>query len=156
MEGEAIRPAGPADLSRCTELLAAALAEIDGRRGAGRLVAGLPSDPAALVERWTPPEAAALLVGTYDDAVVGLAAGRVVDGSPPTGSIECCYVEPDARQMGVGRLLIDGLLEWFNERGCLEVDAAALPGDRLTKQLFEAAGFKARLVIMSRAVDPTT
>ncbi|MBV8949825.1 MAG: GNAT family N-acetyltransferase, partial [Actinobacteria bacterium] len=68
------------------------------------------------------------------------------------GALDACYVEPEARGVGVGRALLDDLVRWFESTGCRGVDAAALPGDRDTKNFFEAAGFKARLITMHRAL----
>ena len=64
--------------------------------------------------------------------------------------IQCCYVETLARGVGVGSALMTSAVEWAAMRGCAEVDALALPGDRSTKQRLEAAGFTARLLTLSR------
>ena len=66
------------------------------------------------------------------------------------GRVECCYVETAARGVGVGASLMDAAVAWCAAAGCEEVDALALPGDRLTKQRLEAAGFTARLLTLSR------
>lgn len=158
---EGVRTAASADLGRCTELLAASLAAARGVRGGAQLVGGeggeAPArspDPAELVSRWAVHDDATLLVGTFEGEVVGLAAGTLGDRRPDggrLGRIECCYVEPAARSVGVGAALVATLLGWFETRGCDGVDAYALPGDRGTKQLFEAAGFKARLLVLHRS-----
>jgi len=148
---EAARPAEASDLDRCHELLAQALTANRTRRGAALLISAVGTDPAILLERWQAGPHARLLVGTYDDAVVGLAAGMLERiGARLVGRVECCYVEPDARAVGVGGALIEGLIGWFAGVGCTDVDALALPGDRSTKQLLEAAGFKARLLVLHR------
>ncbi|HXQ19842.1 MAG TPA: GNAT family N-acetyltransferase [Acidimicrobiales bacterium] len=148
---EATRPVQPPDLDRCALLLAGALGEFGRHRGGAAL---WPLDPAALLSTWTTPDPdRAFLVGTFDSAVVGLAAG-VVDRTPgrPVGRIECCYVEPEARCVGVGAALAAALSEWFASRECDAIDAIALPGDRATKQLLEAAGFKTRLLVLRRSL----
>jgi len=117
------------------------------------------TDAEALVERWTTPSAsgaaATLLVGEYEGAVVGLAgvsagAAAAAPGQGQRGLIECCYVEPQARGVGVGTALMEAAVAWCVDRGCTEIDAMALPGDRATKQRLEAAGFTARLLTLSR------
>jgi hypothetical protein len=45
------------------------------------------------------------------------------------------------------------LVEWCTERGCRDIDAPALPGDRLSKQRLEAAGFTARLLVLNRPLN---
>ena len=140
---ERVRRAGPQDSDRCRDLLATARAESATARGGDLLV--LPdADPTS----WLDQPDRVLLVGLFDEVVVGLAAGRVAVDR--IGHVDCCYVETGARGVGVGESLIGGLLGWFGEQGCTGVDALALPGDRSTKQLLENAGFKARLLVLHR------
>ena len=135
---ESVRRAGLDDLDRCRELLEAARREVP--RGTDRL-------PAIDPETWWLGDDRLLLVGLFAGAVVGLAAGQAEGG---IGQVACCYVEPEAREVGVGGELLAGLLSWFADRGCTDVDALALPGDRSTKQMLETAGFKARLLVFHR------
>jgi GNAT superfamily N-acetyltransferase len=140
---ERVRRAGPQDSDRCRDLLATARAESATARG-GDLLVPPDADPSF----WLDQPDRVLLVGLFDEVVVGLAAGRVAVDR--IGHVDCCYVETGARGVGVGESLIGGLLGWFGERGCAGVDALALPGDRSTKQLLESAGFKARLLVLHR------
>jgi GNAT superfamily N-acetyltransferase len=108
--------------------------------------------PAGLLDRWS-AAGATLVVGEFHHAVVGLAAATTLikDGAAqPSGSIECCYVEVDARGVGVGTALMEAMVTWCSEQGCGDIDALALPGDRSSKQRLEAAGFTARLLTLSR------
>jgi GNAT superfamily N-acetyltransferase len=153
---EAVRRAGAADLDRCRELLADAIEAVQGHRGAALLLADAASEtgPAgSLVERWNLDPETELLVGTFSDAVVGIAAGTLSQlGERRVGRIECFYVEPDARAVGVGQAMVGSLVEWFATQGCTDVDAVALPGDRSSKQLLESSGFKARLLVLHRSL----
>jgi GNAT superfamily N-acetyltransferase len=152
---EGVREARAADVERCSELLAEAIDSVRSQRGGGALLASQSdtADPRRLVERWRADPACRLLVGTFEDAVVGLGAGSLVDGhGGRLGRIECCYVEPGARAVGVGQGIIEDLVDWFAHHGCLGVDAVALPGDRSSKQLLEASGFKARLLVLHRSL----
>ena len=109
-----------------------------------------------------------MVLGSIDEVPVGLGVGKVVHwgrpdlgehAEPPVlaedrdrevGLIQDLYVEPEARSVGLGEMLLNDLLAFFSARGIVEVDASALPGDRATKNFFESAGFKARLLIMHR------
>jgi ribosomal protein S18 acetylase RimI-like enzyme len=153
---ESARPATQADLARLVELAHAMRAELEEERGgplwATREARAEPLDAAfdALVGR----EDAALLVGTYDDVVVGFGAAHVEvlrDGSR-LGVVDEIYVEPEARAVGVGELLVERLVDFCREAGCAGVDATALPGDRQAKNFFERAGFSARLLVMHKSL----
>ena len=153
---EEARRAEAADLERCCELVTEALAATEGHRGAALLMAGASAAGLAstLVERWRDDDASATVVGTFNDVIVGIAAGTVTESGPRlVGRIECFYVEPDARAVGVGQAMVESLLEFFSARGCSDVDAMALPGDRTSKQLLESSGFKTRLLILHRSLD---
>ena len=94
---------------------------------------------------------AGVFVGEYEGAVVGvLAVAAHERGGQRRGRIDCCYVDEDARGVGVGTALMEAAVAWCEASGCAEVDALALPGDRATKQRLEAAGFAARLLTLSR------
>ncbi len=147
---ELARPAGVEDRTACAHLLALALGAAATMRGGPALVGD--ATPATLLERWTSPEgAAALFVGEYEGAVVGiLGLTEAHTASGPRSLVECCFVEDGARGVGVGAALLEAAVEWSTRRSCAEIDAVALPGDRSTKQRLEAAGFTARLLTLSR------
>lgn len=92
------------------------------------------------------------LVALLEGWTAGVAVLRVTDGpgGECRGVIDACYVEPAAREVGLGHLLLDRALEWFGDHGCSGVDGTAHPGDREAKSFFESAGFKARLLVMHR------
>ncbi|HEX5614571.1 MAG TPA: GNAT family N-acetyltransferase [Acidimicrobiia bacterium] len=98
-----------------------------------------------------------VVVGTIDDVPVGF--GIVVvetlrDGRR-LGRITELFVEPEARAVGVGERMLAELVRHCDERGCIGIDAAALPGHRATKNFFEGAGFTARLLVMHHPLDRT-
>jgi GNAT superfamily N-acetyltransferase len=160
---EAVREATSEDAGRLVELTGELLGAVTSQRGGSFLVEptvrtggdGTGDDIEALEgqlrARMEDP-ATVVLVGTVDEAVVGFALGRIEDrGSHGRqGLLDACYVEPMARWVGVGRLLLDTVLAWLEGQGCLGVDGTALPGDREAKNFFEAAGFKARMLTMYR------
>ncbi len=151
---EQARPATPGDHAACARLLAGALAEARAARGGPALVGR--ATPEGSLGRWTAAateDRAELFVGEFDGVVVGLVAVTILPGlagAAPRGLVECCYVEPEGRGVGVGSALLGAALGWCQARGCDEVDALALPGDRSTKQRLEGAGFSARLLTLSR------
>jgi hypothetical protein len=45
---------------------------------------------------------------------------------------------------------MEAVLAWAGERGCVGVDALALPGSRETKNFFESFGLVARAIVVHR------
>ena len=152
---ELARQARAEDRQACTRLLSQALVAAESMRGGAALVGD--ATTVTLLERWTQPgDAAHLLVGEYEGAVVGLLAVTAPPG--PRGPHE----RPD-------RVLLRGDGCPGGRRGhgahgsggrLVRRDGAAtgstrwrLPGDRTTKQRLEAAGFTARLLTLSRRLD---
>jgi GNAT superfamily N-acetyltransferase len=154
---EAARRADRDDLPRLAELCRAALAQLSAGRG-GALLAehhGRPEPVEQSLARTLEDRDAAAWVGTVDDQTVGYATARTetLAGGTELGVVEELFVEPDARGVGVGEALMGALMAWFVDRGCVGVDTVALPGDRLSKNFFESSGFKARLIVMHRALS---
>ena len=157
---EAARAAQRSDADRCGELCRQALNSLQDVRGGALftrretgLVAKALLRPGGL-DRLIADGRRRVLVGTVDEAVVGLALGRIDPvGEASLGIIDACYVEPEARGVGVGRALLDDLMVWFTSSGCRGVDVTALPGDRATKNFLEGSGFKARLLTMHRPLQ---
>jgi GNAT superfamily N-acetyltransferase len=152
-----VRPAEPGDASEVTALLDALVAEVGAERGGTELV----GDHLDLVrtavlddlELGRTTVERRVVIGTVEGVVVGVAAARhrPADGGR-RGVVECCYVEPAARRVGIGEALLAEVVDWLGSNGCGGVDGLALPGRRDAKSLFEAAGFKARLLVMHRSL----
>jgi GNAT superfamily N-acetyltransferase len=133
---------------------------LGGQRGGPLLVAHRPVltgafETGAFAARLADPSRLTM-VGTIDEVVMGMALGRIEtlrDGDR-LGQLDGCYVDPGARSVGLGHLLIDAVMSWFEGERCIGADGIVLPGDRDGKNFFESAGFKARLLVMHRAIEP--
>lgn len=154
---EAARPATAADLEELAQLAADAVAEQEAARGgaiwAVREARPLPAEPSLRADLDAPDRL--LLAGTIDEAVVGYAAARTEalrDGGV-LGVVTDIYVLPGARAVGLGEVLIDAVLAWCREQGCVGVDGLALPGNRETKNFFETFGFTARAIVVHRRLQ---
>jgi GNAT superfamily N-acetyltransferase len=100
-----------------------------------------------------------LVVGSIDDVIVGFAWATVDPmlhraGGKRIGRIRLIFTEPEARGVGVGHLMLESLLSELRTIGITHFDAPVGPGQRATKNFFEAHGFAARSIIMHSA-DPT-
>jgi GNAT superfamily N-acetyltransferase len=152
MEGARIATA--ADALILSSLLAQAQREVEVERGGSLLVESVfnPSrSPEEALRDALADGDRLVVVGTLDEVQVGFALSRYqVVGLTPIGTIEAIYVEPAARQVGVGEAMVDTITDWCNRRGCRGMDAPALPGSRPAKAFFEDHGFVARLLVMHR------
>jgi GNAT superfamily N-acetyltransferase len=154
---EASRPASADDIPRVVELAELMRAELAAMRG-GALWLERDAWPEPLVDAYTALLArddARLFVGTIDDVIVGLAAVVVetLRSGVRLGIVTDLFVELAAREVGVGEVLAESLVEHCQTVGCVGVDATALPGHRAAKNFFEAHGFIARALTMHHRID---
>jgi GNAT superfamily N-acetyltransferase len=91
-------------------------------------------------------------VATIDDVVVGY-LHLDVSADASTATVRQVYVQPEARELGLGDALLETAMHHARAAGCTALEAVALPGDRDTKNLYERAGVTARLLVMRRTLD---
>ena len=152
---EHARPAIEADLPRIVDLAEVLRAELRPMRGGELWYQHAPAEPLDVAYRALVDDPDALLaVGTIDDVVLGFAAVHVEqlrDGGA-LGVVTDLFVEPDARSVGIGEALVALIVEFCAARGCIGIDAEALPGHRAAKNFFEGHGFTARSLVMHRSL----
>lgn len=88
------------------------------------------------------------LVAGYGSTVFG--AVRARRGLEGTWGVELLHVEEDARGVGIGDLLVLRLMSELSSLGARSLVAAAQPGDRALKNLFERHGLVARTILVGR------
>ena len=163
---ETARRARREDHEAITALVAAARREMEGARGGALLVASLehPGRRTGVASRHGDPVTAAdagldlggigdgcVVVGAVDEVTVGVAAADVAEiGAGRVATIGLLYVDPAARGVGVGELMLDEIQTWCAAQGCTGVDVPVLPGDRATKSFLEGHGYVARLLTLHR------
>ncbi|MFM8868011.1 MAG: N-acetyltransferase family protein [Ilumatobacteraceae bacterium] len=134
-----VREAGSADEDVVGRLDEAARLEAHSHRGADHLLDSLGTFSA----RWGRRETEFLFhVATVSDEVVGFSVVRLLQRP----MLDQVYVDQSARGLGVGAALLRSAVD---RHGASRLDALSLPGDRLTKNLYERAGLKARLIVAS-------
>lgn len=151
---ESARHATIDDLPRLVELATTAVDELRPTRG-GELWARREARPGpaedALKAALADPDHL-VLVGQLDETVVGYAVARLelLRDDTLLAVLDDLYVEPGARAVGVGELMMNMVIEWATENDCFGIDSIALPGNRATKNFFESFGLVARAILVHR------
>jgi GNAT superfamily N-acetyltransferase len=151
---ESARPARSDELPILVDLATAAIAEKREQKG-GVLWARRERRPDPLEASLAAAIAAEdrqVLVGLLDDTIIGFGAAHtevLADGGR-LGVVDEVYVDPGARALGVGEVIMNDLVSWCRDQGCFGVDSLALPGDRATKNFFESFGLVARAIVVHR------
>lgn len=154
---EATRRATAEDIATLVELAKAAIEEKRTQKG-GELWARRERRRDPLADSFAAAVAAddqVVLVGTLDDVAVGFGAAHLetlADGGV-LGVVDEVYVDPGAREVGLGELVMETLVGWCAQQGCFGVDSLALPGDRATKNFFESFGLVARAIVVHRPLS---
>ena len=159
MPTPSVRPATTADVAAIAAMGESAATTLHGSRGAELMLLreSQPPEPSQIAE-WLHEGDVAVLVGLLDDVAVGAAVAHieVLTGGTLLAVVTMLWVDDAARAVGVGEAILAALVDWARTRGCASIDAYALPGERITKNFFEAAGFKARLLTVSHRLDDAT
>jgi GNAT superfamily N-acetyltransferase len=71
----------------------------------------------------------------------GLATGAIFHDDRATANLFAMWVAPPARRAGLGRALVDAILEWAHERGVAHVILRISEGNQAAQRLYESAGF---------------
>jgi GNAT superfamily N-acetyltransferase len=120
-----------------------ARAALAGRRGADRW---LTTHPPVDLEWEETIARGGVVVAHIDDVVVGYIVMEV-DGAVAT--VKDVFVIEGARELGFGDALLEAATRLARDQRAGWLEGEALPGDRHTKNLYERAGIKARLITVS-------
>ncbi len=155
----AVRAAGPDDVDELVRLDGAAREHLHQHRGGPvyLLRSARPQPPHDSFAADLSDDSTRVALGCIGDAPVGYAVTRIVelgDGST-VAEVTDIFVEPAARDVGVGGALMDDAVDWARARSCVGIDAHALPGDRHTKNFFESFGLVARAITVHRDLRST-
>lgn len=141
-----VRGAVAADVGELRELESRARASLVDQRGGDRW---LELNPAQ--SDWTEPVAdGRVAVAVIDTVPVGYLVMSMHDRIARVADV---YVVGAARELGFGDELLAWGLAWARSKGARLLEGVALPGDRDTKNLYERAGIKARMITVSVALD---
>lgn len=153
---EGSRQALDDDIVQIADLARKAISELEPMRG-GRIWRDREARPEPLEDGLRDllgADNALVLAGTFDDVIVGYSVVRVerMESGDQLGVVDDIFVEEGARGVGIGEAMMDEMVTWCVARGCVGMDAMALPGTRHTKNFFEEVGFTARKLVMHHSL----
>ena len=144
---ERVRAAAVGDAAVLAWLDGEARAHLADRRGGPEWLAEVSAWNELDAARFVGTDECCVLVAELDDVPVGYAAAVCIGA---VCRVERLYVDPQARELGLGEEMLDQLMDFAARTGVERIESTALPGDRETKNLFERFGMKARLLVVSR------
>ena len=65
------------------------------------------------------------------------------------GEIDSIFLDESQRSSGLGKLLVEKALQWFNEKGLSQLTVSIAHGNEEVIPFYEQFGFKPRLVVMT-------
>ncbi len=88
-----------------------------------------------------------LFVAELGGRTVGFISGEMREGSPTFqakawASVDDVFVEPDHRNLGVGRALLERVKEWARERGADGVSLQVAAANERGRKFYEELGFR--------------
>jgi GNAT superfamily N-acetyltransferase len=88
-----------------------------------------------------------LFVAEYAGTTVGFISGELREGSPTFqarawASVDDVFVEPDHRNLGVGRALLECVKEWAKEKGADGVSLQVAAANERGRKFYEELGFR--------------
>jgi ribosomal protein S18 acetylase RimI-like enzyme len=99
-----------------------------------------------------------ILVAERDGEVIGYSYSGV-EGTDymalrgPAGAMYDIVVDPDHRQQGVGRMLVEATLEVLKSKGVPRVVLSTAEKNTAAQRLFDRAGFRRTMIEMTRELD---
>jgi len=91
--------------------------------------------------RWRGGAAVVFAGRRRDGTVVGTATGAEYDAERGVAHVYAMWVAPDARGGGVGRALLDAVIDWARDRGCDRLVLSVTETNVTARRFYEACGF---------------
>lgn len=125
------RTAGPADLATCVRLMEALIDEIGPSEGGLRLKRALPRD----FQDALASDIVVVFLAEQNGHTIGLSRGDILHDDPTfrlredprCGYVDQMFVDPAARDRGVGQVLLSMVEQWFRQHGIVHVLLHAAP-----------------------------
>lgn len=147
-----VRPAEVSDIDELVSMMEAAAEELGGQRGGAALLRSQrgTASSAEIIRAALADDSAMVWCALWEHLIVGYAIARLDISEETVVSLSDIYTMPDARDVGVGEILLESALAWAIAHEAVAIDAQTLPGARESKNLFERFGLTARLLTVRR------
>jgi ribosomal protein S18 acetylase RimI-like enzyme len=84
-----------------------------------------------------------LLVVERDAALNGMVWGRILSSDETTAHVYQMWVAPELRGLGLGRMLLQRIIEWVTRHGVRSILLGVTYGNGPAYRLYESVGFRA-------------
>jgi L-amino acid N-acyltransferase YncA len=118
----------------------------------------IPADAVSVCEEWLRRREndgrVAVLVAQADGVITGCLVAEAFATEPhycsgPHTYVHDIFVDAESRRSGVAHALIDAVAEWSRDRGIAQLRAAVAVANGVSRDFFEAAGFRPTLTEVS-------
>ena len=119
---------------------------------------GTPAGYASFIGSQLDQPDAIVLVAAEGSDVVGYAYASVegrdwMSLRGPAGALQDIMVDPERRRHGIGRMLLDGTVEFLRARGVPQIVLSTATQNVPAQRLFASAGFRSTMIEMTRDLD---
>ncbi len=152
---EGARLANEYDFLEFNNLFTSGRREIEDRKGSELWVKleSLGNSASEIFKEYLSNERKALIVGEYCDYPLGFMLVEIVNiNQEKAANIQEVFVDMEARDVGLGEVIMDHAIEWSRSKGASVLLGRAFPGDRATKNYFERFHITARLIEVSKKI----
>jgi GNAT superfamily N-acetyltransferase len=96
---------------------------------------------------------AAVVIAIADDRIVGFVAGRTrmlppYFGIGHVGAISEVFVSPEARRLGIGRVMLTHMVDWYRAQGIQRIELQVVARNPEAVTFYERLGWTQELVQM--------
>jgi ribosomal protein S18 acetylase RimI-like enzyme len=84
-----------------------------------------------------------LLVAERNGQRCGMAWGRLQPSEENTAQVFQMWVAPEHRGFGIGRMLLEAIIDWARQHGAVSIVLGVTCGNEPAWRLYESSGFKA-------------
>lgn len=140
------RLANEQDFNYISDIYSDYLNEIKDHRGSQHMLDNLFQINFDLLSRLKDNPDFLLLVGTFEEVVLGFAICELIGDR---AVLQFIVVSKGARKVGIGSSMLNKIVSVMKSKGIQTIDSQVMPGERHSKNFFESFGMKARLIIVS-------